>query len=95
MLVLLVQVPVARAAEPGAAPVAAQDVLDVLVNHLDVRVQLVGAAEAAAAHRAAVRFLLVGRVDGRHVVVEPRLAGEGLAAVVARQPHLVHVNLEW
>ena len=68
--------------------------LDVLVNDLDVGAELVGASEAAAADGAAVRLLLVGRVDGGDVVVEPRLAGEGLAAVVAGEPDLVHVDLQ-
>ena len=68
--------------------------LDVLVNDLDVGAELVGASEAAAADGAAVRLLLVGRVDGGDVVVEPRLAGEGLAAVVAGEPDLVHVHLQ-
>ena len=68
--------------------------LDVLVDDLDVGVELVWAAEPSAADGASVRLLLVGRVDGGDVVVEPRLAGEGLAAVVARQADLVHVDLQ-
>ena len=64
------------------------------MDDLDVRVEFVWAAESAAADGAAVRLLLVGRVDGGDVVVEPRLAGEGLAAVVAGEPDLVHVDLQ-
>ena len=51
-------------------------------------------AESAAADGAAVRLLLVGRVDGGDVVLQPRFTREGLAAVVARQAGLVHIHLQ-